>query len=241
MIFVFFIKIAELCVGIDNKYPYLEWLCRDYLTEESNPDLTVFVTEEQIKTEQEDSLSTGVVASAPYAESICMYREICNRIHEYDAFLFHASVIECDGRSYAFAAVSGTGKSTHTGLWLKHFGDRARIINGDKPIMRFVDGELRAYGTPWCGKEGYNINDSSPLAAICFLERGKVNTIRKLESEESVLRLFPQVLLPTDESAIDLLFPLIEKMIDTIPCYCLACTISDEAVTVAYNAMSNNK
>ena len=238
---MFFIKIAELCVGIDNKYPYLEWLCRDYLTEESNPDLTVSVTEEQIKTEQEDSLSTGVVASAPYAESICMYREICNRIHEYDAFLFHASVIECDGRSYAFAAVSGTGKSTHTALWLKHFGDRARIINGDKPIMRFVDGEIRAYGTPGCGKEGYNINDSSPLAAICFLERGKENTIRKLESDESVLRLFPQVLLPSDESAIDLLFPLIEKMIDTIPCYCLACTISDEAVTVAYNAMSNNK
>jgi hypothetical protein len=236
---MFYIKMAGLHIQINNKYKYLEELCRDYIVKCVSPDLSVSVTDEQIKAEQADSLSTGVVASAPYAESICMYREICNLMPKYGAFLFHASVVECDGRSYAFAAASGTGKSTHTNLWLEHFGDRARIINGDKPIMRFEDGQLRAYGTPWCGKEGHNINDSSPLTALCFLERGKTNTIRKLGNDESVLRLFPQVLLPTEESAIDMLFPLIEKMIDTVPCYCLACTISDEAVTVAYNAMNN--
>ena len=146
--------------------------------------------------------------------------------------------MECDGFAYAFSAASGTGKSTHTSLWLEHFGDRARIINGDKPIFRFVDGKLRAYGTPWCGKEGFNVNADAPLSAICFIERGSKNEISRIDASEAVMRMFTQILMPPEESAIDVLFPLLEKMLTSLPCFVLKCTISDEAVTVAYNAFT---
>lgn len=234
---MFFIGIADLVIGIDNKYEYVKRLCSDYIVNSENAELVVSVSEQDIALELSSSDILEQRSSAAYAEAVCVYRGICRRLPQYGAFLFHSSVVECDGVSYAFSAVSGTGKSTHTSLWLKHFGDRARIINGDKPIFRFADGRLRVYGTPWCGKEGYNTNAESPLHALCFIERGSVNEIHRIDTSEAIGRMFSQILLPEDEEAADLLFPLLEKLLTVTPAYLLKCNISDEAVTVAYNAM----
>ena len=136
-------------------------------------------------------------------------------------------------------AKSGTGKSTHTSLWLEHFGERARIINGDKPLLRFIDGKLFVYGTPWCGKEGLNINTSSQLKALCFLERGTDNSIRRLSDSEIVARLFHQLIMPQDMQAADCLLQLLDRTVKEIPVWLLRCNISQEAVITAYEAMSS--
>lgn len=238
---MFNIKIAELNILIDNKYPALERMCRDYICQDDKVDFAVSVSNEEIEAECDMSESVlGHRVSPSYAESICVYRDICRQLPNYDAFLFHSSVVECDGYAYAFSAKSGTGKSTHTALWIEHFGDRARIINGDKPIFRFVNGQLRAYGTPWCGKEGLNVNADAPLSAICFIERGSKNEISRIDESDAVVRMFSQILIPPEEADIDILFPLLEKMLISLPCFVLKCTISDEAVTVAYNAFRQN-
>ena len=238
---MFNIKIAELNILIDNKYPLLERMCQDYICADEEADFSVSVSEAEIEAECSDSETViGHRASPAYAESICIYRAICRKLPEYDAFLFHSSVVECDGLAYAFSATSGTGKSTHTALWLEHFGNRARIINGDKPIFRFVNGKLRAYGTPWCGKEGFNVNADAPLSAVCFIERGSKNEISRIDAGEAVIRMFSQILMPFEEASVDILFPLLEKMLTSLPCFVLKCTISDEAVTVAYNAFTND-
>jgi len=104
----------------------------------------------------------------------------------------------------------------------------------------FINGELFVYGTPWCGKEGYNTNSSAPLSAICFLEQGKTNVIDRIPPEDALIRVFPQILFPETEASADLLFPLLDKMLTTVPAYRLICDISDEAVAVAYNAMKGN-
>ena len=233
---MFCIKIAGLTVGIDNRYRHAEHLCRDYICH-GEPSFCVRVTDDEIRAEMAAASSE---VTPDYAESICIYRTICKTLPEYGAFLLHASVVECDGLSYAFAATSGTGKSTHTALWLRHFGERARIINGDKPILRFDGDRVMVCGTPWCGKEGYNVNAESPLHALCFLERGDKNEIAPIDSGEAVMRIFPQILLPTDETAVDRLFALLDRMLRQIPCYLLRCTVSDEAVRVAYNGMKGN-
>ena len=72
--------------------------------------------------------------------------------------LLHSSAVVVDGYAYLFSADSGTGKSTHTGLWKQHFGDRAYIINDDKPAIRKVDGEWYVFGTPWSGKTDTSVN-----------------------------------------------------------------------------------
>lgn len=237
---MFNIKIAGMVVGIDNKYRHIEKLCEKYISNESNADFFVSASQDEIDTEIISSgKALGNNVSCGYAESICIYRKIARTLPRHDAFVFHASAVECDGKTYMFSARSGTGKSTHTNLWLEHFGDRARIINGDKPVLRLFDGKTYVCGTPWCGKEGFNSNDISPLHALCFLERGEKNEIRRIDVSEAVMRCITQILIPDNENEIDVFFPLLEKMLLETPAYVLRCNISDEAVTVAYNTMKN--
>lgn len=230
---MFRIKIAGLCVEIDNKYKHVLRLCRDYLTEEE-PDFRVSVTEENIEQEQGQS---EIQFKKSYCESVCIYREIAKRLPDYHAFLLHAAVIQVDDVCYAFAARSGTGKSTHTGLWLKHFGDRAQFVNGDKPIVRWIDDKLYACGTPWNGKEGFGNNVMCPLQAVCFLDRGETNSIAPASAEDALHRVSKQILMPQEPAKLVAFLDDLERMLREIPTYVLKCNISDEAVTVAYEAM----
>ena len=231
-----YIRIADLNICIDNKYDYLEKLCRDYTVEKTEaPDMTVSVTDEQIA--HEVSIAETQV-SAGYAEGVCVYREICKRLPvEFGAYLFHSAVIEYKGDGFAFAAKSGTGKSTHISLWRKKFGSEVHVVNGDKPIMRFVDDKLYAYGTPWCGKEGWQNNTSVPLKALCFVERSENNRIRRIGADEAVMLMFHQILTPSDLETVDALFPLLDRTLREVPCYVLGCNILEEAAEVAYNGM----
>ena len=146
---MFCIKLAGIPIGIDNRYAYVRRLCAGYETS-GRPAFTVRASEREIRAEQGGQAGP----SRGYCESLCLYRQICRRLPFYDAFLMHASVVAVDGAAYAFAAPSGTGKTTHTRLWLQQFGSRAQVVNGDKPVFRFMDGALYACGTPWRGKEG---------------------------------------------------------------------------------------
>jgi hypothetical protein len=99
---------------------------------------------------------------------------------------------------------------------------------------------LYAYGTPWCGKENLQINTSVPLKAICFLERGLQNSIRQIGSDEAVMRIFHQILTPNDLQSVDALIPLLDRTLRDIPCYVLACNMSEEAAEVAYRGMQKS-
>ena len=231
-----YIRIAELNICIENKYDYLEKLCREYTIEKpENVDMTVSVSDEQIA--QEMSIAETEV-TAGYAEGVCAYREICKRLPvEFGAYLFHSAVIEYGGDGFAFAAKSGTGKSTHIKLWRRRFGEGVHVVNGDKPILRFENGKLYAYGTPWCGKEGWQTNTRVSLKALCFLERSAENRIRRIGADEAVMLMFHQILTPQDLETVDSLFPLLDKTLREIPCYILGCNMSEEAAEVSYNGM----
>ncbi len=234
-----YIRIADLNIYINNKYDYLPKLCKDYMIEPPDvTDMTVEVSEEEIDGEMavaEVSVTRG------YAEGVCAYRQICKRLpSEHGAYLFHSAVIEYGGEGYAFSAKSGTGKSTHILQWAKRFGKDVHVVNGDKPIMKFVGDRLYAYGTPWCGKEGWSTNTRVPLKAFCFIERAKENSIKKIGADEAVMRIFHQILTPQDLEAVDALFPLLDRTLREIPCYVLGCNISEEAAEVAYRGMLEN-
>ncbi len=233
---MFFIKMADLVVAIDNKYSYVEKLCRKYIVPETpHFDLSVRVSDEEI--DKEMSIAEFPCTPA-YAEGVCVYRNICRVLpNKFGAYLFHTAVIEYEGRGYAFSAKSGTGKSTHVGIWQKHFGGAVKIINGDKPIMKFEGDRLYAYGTPWCGKEGQNENARVPVAAICFLERAAANRIRKIGADEAVTYIFNQILTPDDLETVDALFPLLDRTLKNVPCYVLYCNMDEEAAQVAYDGM----
>ena len=70
------------------------------------------------------------------------YKQLLN----FGGFMLHSSAVVVDGKAYLFSANCGTGKSTHTKLWLNLFGDQAYILNDDKPALRLEDGTWYAYG-----------------------------------------------------------------------------------------------
>lgn len=136
---MFCVQIAEVLVAIENRYAFSERLCADYIVNVT-PDecsLSVSATPEEIAAESSDE---GTFSPA-YCESLALYRKICTHMLDYDAFLLHAAVVSYAGRGFAFAAKSGTGKSTHVAQWMRALGDDVTVVNGDKPILRWRSGE----------------------------------------------------------------------------------------------------
>ena len=226
-------KIADLIIEFEPYIQSLTKLAEPYMVTDGDPDIKVELTREDLRREKEifkDASAESLVYTA-------IYRKICTKILDYDAFVFHSSAIVLDGEAYLFTAVSGTGKSTHTSLWLEHFGDRAFIINDDKPIVRFVDGQYRVYGTPWCGKDGINRNTSAPIKGVCFLHRGEKNSIKPKAASDALVPLLNQAYRPFDEEYSIKFFDELDRFMQNVKFYDLYCNISHEAVEVSYNGM----
>ena len=165
------------------------------------------------------------------------YRNLIDR----DGLMLHSSAVVVDGKVYLFTADSGTGKSTHTGLWLKHFGDRAYILNDDKPALRLEDGVWYAYGTPWSGKHDISRNERVPVAGIACLERGENNEIEPIGGIEAISAIMKQVNRPRAAEYRVKLMKLMDKLITQVPVWRLRCNMDPEAAKVSYEAMSGAK
>ena len=222
------IQLANLCVALENKYDFIEKLARDYITD-GEPEFTVFATDEEIAEEgknEEGSFSLG------YLESIVLYRKIAEKLPEYDAFVFHGAVIEFEGRAYLFTAKSGVGKTTHIRLWQKKFGNAVSILNGDKPVLRIIDGKAYASGTPWRGKEGYGKPGLLELYGIAFLERALENEAYPVMPDAVIMKFATQAYIPKTEAAVKTL-SLFNKILSTVPLITLKCNMNLDAADVA--------
>ncbi len=159
-----------------------------------------------------------------------------NRLATLGGGVLHSSSIAHNGQGIAFSAPSGTGKSTHTGLWKEVFGDAVEIINDDKPAIWFDGDRAMLSGTPWSGKTALNRNRTVPLRAIVFIERGEKNAIRRLDTVDSMLHLTSQICRPYYDEALGIrMLDFTERVQTNVPVYCLACNISHEAVMTVYN------
>ena len=231
-------RIADLNIKINHKHDYLTKLCAKYLHENQNADVDFEVSPSADDYDKDKENLEGF--SDGYLESISVYRQIAKKLLEYDGIILHAAVIETDGKAYAFSAPSGTGKSTHIKLWKQAFGDRVQIVNGDKPLLRLIDGKLYAYGTPWCGKEGYNRNTKAELCSICFISRAEKNSIESLDPNAALPLIFTQLLMPDNEGQTDLFFNMLNVIFGRVKFYRLFCNMDIEAAHVAYEGMKNN-
>ena len=169
------------------------------------------------------------------ASGSSFYRQLL----DFDGMMLHSSAVIMDGKAYLFTADSGTGKSTHTRLWQQAFGgDRARILNDDKPAVRLVDGVWYAYGTPWSGKTAMNENVSAPVAGVAIIERAPENSIHPAGGLETVRVLLRQVNKPNDSRLRGRVLELLDDLMNRVPVWKLQCNMDPEAARVAYEAMS---
>ena len=176
--------------------------------------------------------------SDDYLETLAVYRKIAEQMPAYDTFLFHGSAIAVDGAAYIFTAKSGTGKSTHTRLWRELLGDRALMVNDDKPLIRVnPDGTATVYGTPWDGKHRLSTNTAVPLKALCILERAAQNTIRQITAGEAYPMLLQQAYRPMDSMGLHKTLALIDRLAASVSLWRLGCNTDLEAAQAAYEAM----
>ena len=156
---------------------------------------------------------------------------------DFDTILFHGSVVAVDGIGYLFTAKSGTGKSTHTRLWREYFGERAVIVNDDKPLLKITDSGVTAYGTPYNSKHRLGTNISVLLKAICILTRAAENHIEPITRDHAYTMLLQQVYRPADILKMAKTLKLVDRLADRVKLYKLDCNMEISAAIVAYEGM----
>ena len=107
----------------------------------------------------------------------------------YDTALFHAAVVRYQERGYMFLGKSGTGKSTHAGLWLK-YNEGSTLLNDDNPVVRFykdADGKgfAKVFGSPWSGKTPCYKNEECVLGGFVLLAQAPYNEISRLRGVQA--------------------------------------------------------
>ncbi len=228
-------KIADIVFSVELNYNYTKILCKEYEYFGQEQDaFTCKPTMQDILAEKQKMPDYP----EPFLEGLVVFRKLCDyALENADGIIFHCSAIMVDNEAYLFTAPSGTGKSTHARLWRELLGDKAVMINDDKPIIRKVDGEFYVYGTPWQGKHELGTNQRAKIKAICKIHQAKENQIKPIGSGEMILTILNQTVRPTDEKKFDKLLVLLDGLLKSVKTYSLGCNISKEAAELSFNTM----
>lgn len=240
-------KMADRLIEIHSIYELVHEYCQDY-TCEGTPDFTVEISQSDIEFERKKSESEFAFEglkmpdfSDAELETTAVYRKIAEIMPTYDTIVFHGSVIAVDGEAYLFTAKSGTGKSTHTMLWRELFGERAVMVNDDKPLLKITENGVIAYGSPYNGKHHLGCNMSAPLKGICILHRGQENTISQISKSQAYAMLMQQVYRPKDGAQLAKVLKLIDRLSQNTGLFELHCNMDPEAAKVAFEGMKGAK
>ena len=242
----FNIALAGIVIRIEPMYEHIREYCREYITD-MQESFTVVTAPSDIEYERERSAAEDKKEGIPvrrysdsYLETLAVYRKIADKMLDYDTILFHGSAVAVDGVGYLFTAKSGTGKSTHTRLWREYFGERAVMINDDKPLISLSKSGIMVHGTPWDGKHRLSTNMCVPLKALCILERAEENRIVPITKKDAYNMLMQQVYRPTDAGGMMKTLALIDRLAAGVKLYRLGCNMDILAAEIAYRTMSEN-
>ena len=238
----FVMEVAGVVVGVQPLFESTKEYCRPYLSEKE-PEFFVDVTPEDLVFQQElleqEAIEEGLKIrkfTEPFRERATIQRKVADYLFSHDTLMLHGSTVAVDGKAYLFTAPCKTGKSTHTRLWRELFGDRAVMVNDDMPFLKITPDGVLAYGSPWSGKHGLATNICVPLQGICFLNRGRENTIRPLKVSDGMDMLLHQVHTPVDAER--QCHTLVENLVQYVPLWEMDCNMELDAARVSYGAMS---
>ena len=203
----------------------------------SNADICVEVTQEQI--DKFRSIVGYKMSKFSCAASIVL-EGITDFLAKNDSILFHGATFEVDEQGIAFSAASGTGKTTHMLNWQKYLGDRLTIVNGDKPIVRFLNGNFScpiAYDTPWNGSERLGNSGKTILKHICFIERSETNFVTDIKKEDAIGRLIKQIYMPKNPIIALKTLDMVDKLLENCELWFIHCNMEEESAKVAYETI----
>lgn len=240
----FAIEIAGLVVHVQPLFESTREFCKSYLTD-IEPDFFVRITHEDLTFEQmlleREAVAEGIRIrkyQGPFLERAVILRQVADQLVSRDTLMLHGSTVAVDGQAYLFTAPCGTGKSTHTRLWRQVFGDRAVMVNDDKPFLKIMPDGVFACGSPWSGKHGLSANVCVPLKGICYLQRGRQNLIHRVGPECVTAMLHHQAHSPSEESLLEKSHALVDILATRVPLWEMHCNMDPDAARVSYAAMS---
>lgn len=229
-------KIADFNLEFSFRHKPFRTASADFFCE-GNDSCATFICSEE---EKEMARKNDTAIKKSYVETMLLHRKLAEWLPKNNAFVLHSACFDVGGVGVAFAAHSGTGKTTHMRLWQELLGDKMVVVNGDKPIVRFFDDEPEipyAYGTPWNGKEHLGCNMRTQLKHICFIERSETNFVEKISASDAVERIMNQVYMPKDPIAMAKTLELINRLISSCSLWKIHCNMEPEAAKVAYNTI----
>ncbi|MBQ4644660.1 MAG: hypothetical protein IJB72_02760 [Clostridia bacterium] len=223
--------IAGLKTEYDILYDRLKEHSEPYKSDfDGEPDIRIELKEEDYVRRQEKTPRAPLDIIEYVAVGTVFNRELMN----HNGIMLHSSCVEKDGYAYLFSADCGTGKSTHTHLWLKNLSG-TRIINDDKPALRLEDDVWYAHGTPFSGKHNESTNTKVPVRAIVFIERAEKNEVSRLDTAEAIKLIFKQLLTARDREIGFKLLENVDLLLTKVPVFLLKCNMEDEAAITSYN------
>ena len=238
-------KIAGHTAKVISLFESTPQYFRAYLSDDE-PEFSVVVTRDDIAFEQADLLEEAHrdgfkprVFTDPFLERQAIQRAFAEFLLDFDTLLVHGSAIAADGEGFLFTAHSGTGKSTHTRLWRQVLGDRAVIVNDDKPFLQLTETGVILHGSPWSGKHGLDCNLSVPLQGICILERGPENQIGTMDAADALPMLRKQAYQPLDAGKEERYLQLVKQLAQSVPLWKMACNRDPQAAVMAHEAMKS--
>ena len=101
--------------------------------------------------------------------------------------ILHSACITLGGRGYLFAGVSGSGKSTISEIWQQD--QDAEVLTDERVLIRELNKDLWALGTPWHGTTGIHKNMGTPIEKIFFIKHGKENKTTPISKTDAASRL----------------------------------------------------
>lgn len=180
-----------------------------------------------IATRGEDSLRTFAVNNA----LMLMYAFAAA---DKDTLLVHSSVIKNKGKGYLFLGKSGTGKSTHSNLWIKHI-EGSELLNDDNPIIRIYDDEILVFGSPWSGKTPCYKNDNAEIGAFVQIKQAPENSIQRNRPLQAFAVLLPSMsAMKWDKQIYNSICNSVGRLIERVSLYTLRCRPDQEAAEMCH-------
>ena len=174
-----------------------------------------------------DSYAGAVLCSylrMVYAQAVVYHRAVS----------IHASVVQLEGKAYLFMGKSGTGKSTHSALWLKTF-EGCELLNDDNPTLRLTEEGVMAYGTPWSGKTPCYKNTHYPLAGMVRLKQAQQNRYTEQKDITAFITVLPGCsVIRKDTQQYDTLCATLLEITEKVKVGTLECLPDREAAALCW-------
>lgn len=224
---------AGLTVDMEPKFEMLGSRAEKYRSGELEADITIRIPDKVFF----DFCEENPHLTPAECEYLIAGSAFYHHLVDFGGIMLHSSAVAYKGEAYLFSANSGTGKSTHTSLWLKEFGEDAVIINDDKPALRIIDGKIMCCGTPFSGKHDISENRLYPVKGIAFITRGEKNSIMPIPPSVSLPLFMEQTVRSFGMARADRFLALLSEILTRVPVHSLTCNMDPEAAHVALKGM----